>query len=559
MEKSSLVNTLRLFSQAELEALHLFVASPAFNETQRAKDTIRLFKYLKPHFPDFSGPDLTKAAAGALLFPKRKEKEKEVMKAMSHLQRVVHNFIQVGIISGLNRNLHLEKTDKNKNTQPSRFLEEARQQLSLMRFFCNRYIEVTINMQNTRMRHASEKKYYAFKTFKNLYNSLKKNLQGIEDFRHFSEKEFTEFYNLSFQMEQELFHLMTYHDNKLAGQHNLPAAMDSIDTLFLLAKLDLALHISNHQLMVKSSGVDEAENKRLQENINSILNMVRDRMKRGQIANPIILINYLFLELINQPTSQEADHAAVELGGMVLRFTKSIPFAIFEKYITHLSNYWNTRYMITKNLNFLEKGFDFQQIKLNLLSSTANIPTSSVQSLFSNAMKLGKLDWAELFLNGLTPERIYGEEHAAMSLDFLWAHLRCEQKRFVEAKGHLPHYFSYSEIKDIFQYARAAMLDVRIRYELNLLEDTESENMVRATTKRIRESRLMKEDHRLQRLNFFQVAKNLYRLKEKPFHSRPANADQQLAKIREKIETEPVVQIEWLREKCDELLKTENK
>ena len=48
MYASPLLRTLQLLSQEELEALHLFVASPIFNDT-RPDETLALFEFLKKY------------------------------------------------------------------------------------------------------------------------------------------------------------------------------------------------------------------------------------------------------------------------------------------------------------------------------------------------------------------------------------------------------------------------------------------------------------------------------------------------------------------------------
>jgi hypothetical protein len=77
--------------------------------------------------------------------------------------------------------------------------------------------------------------------------------------------------------------------------------------------------------------------------------------------------------------------------------------------------------------------------------------------------------------------------------------------------------------------------------------------MMHATSTRIRRDDSIPQHRKEERLRFFSIAKELYKLKEQRKYSPKADLQPSLKKLRERLDREIVVDWEWLEEKWAEL------
>jgi hypothetical protein len=112
---------------------------------------------------------------------------------------------------------------------------------------------------------------------------------------------------------------------------------------------------------------------------------------------------------------------------------------------------------------------------------------------------------------------------------------------------------NYGMCEDIYLYAIAATLDVRIHYELGDLEDDYGAAMMHATTTHIRREDSLPTHRREERLQFFSIAKELYKVREQLQINKKYNASAALKRIRGRLDQETVVDWEWLEDKWKSL------
>jgi hypothetical protein len=547
MLKSPLIQTLQLLSQEEFETLHLFVASPLFNEVNRYHDTISLFDYLRPFYPEFTHADLQKEIAGSKLFPERKNPKSEVEKAMSHLMRVVRQFItfQQFAVKGV-RTPRSAREEIYQN--PISLLNFARQQLALMRFYSDRMHQKPLtqasNEGDTQEIQASE--HY----FLNLYEKLKKELGAVQDFSGFEEYERSDFFYFGFLLEQEkaLFDSL---EHKRDGNRNLLTAMESLDRYYLVTKLDMLIRIMHQMKMAIPFSKDSEEMNRFVTNRDITLQLVHSLAAENYLQSPVIVLYCTLLECLTNEDPDSADQAADRFYVLINEGRHLVPATTRQDFKVMLRSYWARRYRQTREMRFSEKVFLMQMEQLRDLSTEEPIPSSQMHNILATAIKLRKADEAEGILDAMQ-YRIVGTSNPEIVRNLWWAMLRYEQGRVSEARSVLPHYYVYGDLDDIIFYASAATLDVKICYDLDTLDEDQHNNMVRATSARIVRDKALTPEARQERERFFPLAMRLFKLKQK-IRLKKGNHGKDLDTIRHDIQEAPVVHKEWLLEKCGEV------
>lgn len=565
MQDSTLIRTLQLLQQEEFDTLELFVASPIFNDVNRFNDTVRLFEYLKPYYPRFEHPALDKKAAGAALYPKRSNPAGEVEKSMAQLMHIVRQFINFRytavkggrVARGGRKNAFLH--------DPVALLNFARQQLALMRFYSERLHqkagenepEPVSKKEPGKTDHKKRRVKRAENFFQNLYHELEEVFDSQLEFSHFAEYEYSDFFYFRYLSEQEKALYESLHEwSAQGGFLSLLETTEKLDRFFLLSKLDQICKLLHLQQLAKPFGEDTDEYRRLLTNQNLTVKMAK-LLARNQYDkdDPSILLYFTLLKLLTKKKPEKTDALADTFFELLQQYKNILPLKRLADFQVIVRSYWVRRYRQTRDRRFMEQQFRSQQEDVEQLRrDNQDIRSSHFQNILSNAVRLGKIDWAEQFLQQFSP-RITATPEPEMVADVGLALLRFAQKRYKEAGKILPHYFIYGATDDMNLYLVAATLDVRIRYELDILLDEESVNMRRATQKRIRENKTMRPERKAGVLAFYEYAVNLFRLKEK-IQLRQANRDmalQDVGNIETALKENPAADAEWLLEKCAEI------
>jgi hypothetical protein len=548
MFKSPLIQTLRLLHQEELEMLHFFVNSPLFNEMNRFRDTIALFEYLKPFFPAFTQEALKKETVSIALFPERKNPKNELEKAMSHLMRVVRQFItfQQFAVKGRNKIRNTNKDDL--GLDPVSLLNGARQQLALMRFYSERLHQKPKELNQVKEEDAHTE---TDNFFLNIYEKQKKDFTELVDFTCFENYEFNDFQYFNYLLEQEkaLFDSLK---QRREGNRTLLLAMESLDKFYLLSKLNILCHLSHQIKMGIPFSKDLDEKKRYDTNRTLTLEMVNHLKAEEYLQIPAVVFYTTLLECLNNDDVDLADKAADTFFELLEEGPKYLPESQINDFKVILRSYWARRYRQTRNKFFSQRIFDMQLDQIRKLKENESIPVSQMHNLVVNALKLQKTTIAEQLIkqfdgrvNGASPPNLFND---------IWKSLiRFGQKNYIESAANLPHYYSYGEVDDIVFYSVAATLDVKIRYELNTLDEEQHFNMMRATSKRIKSDKTLPSEARKERERFFPAATKLFKIKTKSRLNRKKYPEE-VAEIKTVILSAPVVDQEWLLEKCDELV-----
>ncbi|MEI6411258.1 MAG: hypothetical protein WCR52_17855 [Bacteroidota bacterium] len=289
-------------------------------------------------------------------------------------------------------------------------------------------------------------------------------------------------------------------------------------------------------------------------------NMVEKILREHKnLRTPGISVYLALFEFLNQPEAGDRSDFLAERFSRLLRSSKhktSIPTSRLMDFNLLLRNYWSTRYNATGNLKLLEHTHRLQSEQIAMLGPDQGLPTTHLQSIVFTAIKLRKLTWVEKVLSEFSAKRIVGEPNAEIVLDILFACYLIAAGEAKKAQQKMPHYFNYGVIDDGHLYYVAATHDVKIRFELGILQEEESVNMIRATTTRIKRFKTLPTTAKDRALVFFTFANKIYRQKQK---RKPDLA--QITAMRVEISTANIVEREWLLAKCDQLLhpKTGNK
>ncbi len=268
MLESQLLHTLRLLEPEEIETLHLFVASPIFQERYHADDTLRFFEEVKRFYPEFQDNSLQRETIANSLFAGRKNPEFDVTRAMADLMRITRHFINFRYSAVQSGGARKNQNGTDGQPQAEQILNRARQQLALMRFYNER-----LHNRPARPAAATKKKKSApgkkarqvNNFFENLYIGLVKDLEEIQDFSGFEEQEFNEYLYFRYLVQQEKF-LFDGLTNPGNGDQNLIVTMGELDSFYLYKKLHFLSSLINLEQHVDISEAHPEDYKRIIEN-----------------------------------------------------------------------------------------------------------------------------------------------------------------------------------------------------------------------------------------------------------------------------------------------------
>lgn len=551
MLESPLIRTLQLLGQEEFETLHLFVGSPIFNGVARFNDTVRLFEYLREDYPDFSSDRLLKQTAGQFLFPERVNPVGEVEKAMSELMHVLKQFINFRYSAVKGGRTVRRSSKKEFSDNPMLLLNFARQQLALLRFYSER-----IHQNNNAAKPAAGKGQRVKRSehfFQNLYLELRNLLAEQDRFSHFEEYEFSDFHYYRFLVELEKARYDHLH-NRIEGDLNLLAALEQLDQFYLFTKLELMSRLVHYQRMAQPFDEDSDEYERLTANRNITLLMVDQMRQHGYWQDaPGITLYTKLLEFLAGEEGEASDAVSDHFAEMLYKYQHTLPVERLRDFNLMLRSYWNRRYRLTKNPEFLGRLHGMHLEQLKHFSNNDDLPLVHIVNMLNTALKMGKTIWAEQFLReyagGLSESaKTEKQPYPRYAVRIWWAMLFLTQGKLREAEQTAPVYEHYSGLDDIYFFAMAAATEIKIKYELDTLDD----NLIRAAAARIERNREIPLDRREERLNFFKIVRRLNTLRLKK-ETRNADISMPLEELRVQLNSKPTVDWEWLEAKIAEL------
>jgi hypothetical protein len=303
-----------------------------------------------------------------------------------------------------------------------------------------------------------------------------------------------------------------------------------------------------------------AELSRFQVNRDTTVEIALVLRVNGYLQEPAVALYCTLLEFLIQNDPLQAEKLSEDFDVLLQKNPQALPALRVQAMRVMIRGFWPARYRETKDHRFLEKIFSLQLSQLEYLKADESLPTTHFQNILLTALKLQKTDWAADFFQKYQ-RRITGlndAEQKALLLDIMQAAILFAKKDFTAAARTLPHYLTYGALDDIYLYAIAATLDTRIRYELDDLDEDYAEHMLHATATRLRRDDSLPIHRRAERLRFFPLAKDLFKMKLLRSQDRRADLKPGLSKIRQKLDAETVVDWEWVEEKYV-AFKTESK
>jgi len=553
MHYSLLVRTLKLLTQEEIELLHLFVATPLFNDV-RAKETRELFEYIKKYYPDFCNAELTREAAAAFFFVNHRNPDSELQRTMAQLLGIIRQFVAF---------LHFSSTGSKTNAQSGKqksadstafMLNKIRQQLAMLRFYNERsHPSKLANEQESNDTSDTDgrKKRRPENLFQNLFNDIKTNLHDEDNYGSVSGNHFNDLFYLRFLLEQE----KSFHENMYESRvkdNNFLQTIEELDQFYLITKIDLMCKLVHQQRMGQLYEDDEDAYNRLRINREISLSLVRSFQQNNYLFNPFV---NLYCNLLTFMMEDDPDKAEASYNHLLVLFNKlehQLPTSRSTEIKVLIRGYWPMRYRETKNKRFLERLHHLQLDQIEKMSEAEPLASSHFQSTIFTALRLNKTEWAHHFFLKYQHKLIGGPKRNQVAT-ICKATILLSQEKAHESADVLGHYFGYSDIEDIYLYCMAATLDVRIRYDLNDLDSEESERLIHTASTRIRRDNLLPENRKKERLRFFTLAKSLYRTKVRRDLDKRTNISKDLAAWKNKLDEGPVVDWEWLEEKYAEL------
>jgi len=318
----------------------------------------------------------------------------------------------------------------------------------------------------------------------------------------------------------------------------------------------------HYQRMAQPYSEDSDEYKRLSSNRAITLLIVELMRKHGYWQDsPGVALYITLLDFLAGEDGEKSDNASDRFAEMLYKFQHALPRARLKDFNVMLRSYWNRRYRLTKDPEFLGRLHGMHLEELKHFTGNKNLPATHVLNMLNTALKLKKIVWAEQFLREYIGPLKEGDDktprHRAYpqyAVRTWWAMLFLAREDFEKADETMPAYEKYSGT-DIYFFSVAAATDVKIDYELDILDD----NLVRAAAARIERFKDIPGDRRDERLHFFRMIRRLNNLKAKKNTRNGIDLSKDLLELRERLESNPPVEIEWLEAKIGELAKTGSK
>jgi hypothetical protein len=546
--QSPLIRTLQLLSREEMEVLRSFVSSPIFNDV-RPEETSSLFEYLRQHYPRFDAPEIDREVAAHHFFPNAANPVGSLQRTMTQLMNVVRKFVAF-------RYTQLRDARANNNDKVS--LHDIQHKLALMRLYNERLHQITLpsgaDKQTPMPRETGYRKgRKAENFFLNLNNQVRSALNEQQDLSGFDEYGFMDFMYFRFMAEHEKV-LYETTSSLEEGDNNLLAATERLDSFYLTAKLEHVCQLLHYGRRLALFEADTPEYARYEANIRFTIQLVHTIRQTGLSVDPGVDLYCTFLEFFTENDPTIADQRLESFEQLLEQNSAMLPKSRMETLGILLRSFWPARYRETRDRRFMEKLHNRQRRQLVQVKPGENIATSFYQNTLFSGLKLGFTDWCAGFVDEYSG-RLRGLDTAqtAILVEITRAAVDAYQGSFREAASKLPHYLNYGICEDIYLYAIAATLDVRIHYELGDLVEDYGTAMIHATTTRIRREESLPKHRREERLQFFSIAKELYKIQEQLQMNKKANVSAALKRIRMRLDQETVVDWEWLEEKLKSL------
>ncbi|MCC6460531.1 MAG: hypothetical protein IT260_08675, partial [Saprospiraceae bacterium] len=345
----------------------------------------------------------------ARFFPRHSKPDAELQRTMAQLMQIVRQFITFRY-----SNVHKGKTAAASSTKdpaenPFLLLNNARQQLALIRFYSERLYQnpsasLLLDPGGRKDRDGQEarKSRRLENLFENLYKDTKRTLHASEQFDGYNEYIFNDLYYFRYLLEQEKALYVSLYDQR-AGDKNLLVAMEALDQYYLISKLDLMAKLIHFQRMSDLYLGSTEENERLKTNKLFTQQLVQTLIDSGYLQTPVLQLYCILLQLITLDDPIEAEKVYDLFCQLLDQNGKAIPARRMTDLKVMLRSFWPSRYRETKDRRFLERLHHMHCEHLDMAPEGQEIPGSHFFNIIVTAVKLDKLDWAEDFFQAYQP------------------------------------------------------------------------------------------------------------------------------------------------------------
>jgi len=497
MKDSSLVITLKVFANEELEQLSFLLKDPNFNVGSHANQNIELFNLLKKIIHTDDSAQLDKAIISQQLFGKDKAKQRlhYLENRMSELMAVVKKYI----------------VWKEVNERWGSTFEE----IAINRFYKRNAL---IKLQEKAI---SKAKSYASKD----------PLALIEN------------PILKYWMDEAIFNLENLR-NQRKGDLHIPETVHSLSTFYAIKLMELSLA--------------EVQQDRVNPAFNPTWNvMIKDMRRLFRIYeffnNPTLIMLEKALVLIEDQTEEPLAQLQTFIQ-FLQKYEQDLPSSISKNLAAYARNYCTLKInqgyrgfrdlRITIYKEHLEKGWLFEDGKL-------------IPSTFINMVNIGlwsdEKEWVKYLLenfgtqlNGLDQEKI---------LQYCFSLYHVYDRQFDKARSHLNLVFQSKKFADVSLERLVRILEIKILFEeKDDLIYTQLHNFLMFLR---RSEKVFNKTARLIHIQFIKIIKRLLKIIESTGLNEMNSKKRlkELDKIEKELDTplSPVVERLWLLEKLKEV------
>ena len=336
MQKAKLLVLLKSLNKEEFRRFYKFVKSPWFNTNP---GVVQLYEYLRPHYPAFTSPKLTKELAFRQIFPGEPYLDTRMRTLISLLSKLVDEFL---VELEFQRDPALKKN----------ILVEA----------------------------VSKRELYPH--FTQLINDLLKQLEN-------QPQRDMDYYHAKMRWHQELFfHPQT--SKYSLEHHHLQETVINLDQFYLLAKLRFALEIANRK---KILAVD-FDNFMLSEILEKI--STPDLVK----SNPVVGLYVAILNLHEKGRNDELlAHVKQQLEEYAPLLSRSQIQVILTNLINHTIQIYNTGAQEYLNHQFELYQFGIDN---DLVVEEGKISEAAYTNIVVIGSILKKFEWVQMFIEAYT-------------------------------------------------------------------------------------------------------------------------------------------------------------
>lgn len=447
MIKSSLLEILGSFSLKEYRDFGEFVASPFFNKNEAV---VKLYDYIRLHFPDLSGAAFEKESVFASIFPNVEYNDGFMRTIMFNLTQLAEDFLAYSNFK--NRGVH--------------------ETLHLVNELNNRVLD------------------------KQVLKNLRQAAERLDKYEYEDETYFFDMYlvekerNVLYDRTKKLL------NKKDITEHDLTKESQYLIRFFLIHILKRYRYLLNREKVMNTNFEYEF--------MDDILGYLeKNRQKYSGLPSLTGLLNQvLLLKYEKDEYFYACKQIYLDLNNTVGRGERYNGLVLISGYCTN--QHYKGRHEMMKEFIELQKFRDEHYIVK--MYPKDHVTTLYYRNVVTAAVLVNEIEWGERFIekykDELQPE---GRESA---YNFAMARIREKQKRYEESMGFLKNV----KMEDVYYKVNVKSLMTKLYYNMNLLN--ELTDQLDTFRKFLRNDKLIGESFRKVNTNYVKLLTDLVKLKE---------------------------------------------